>query len=228
MYAMKFQCLYSAILLITLSGCQNSENKKALDNLNFIKEDFIFSIFEENVDESPFHINYAFRTVFFSKELISCFGAINVYDHLPHGWGCYEGKTFCKINGRFKQITLNDLFTTPKQKEFLRSYCEDSLKNTNKQSGCTYFSGEDPLYTSLDYNRIRTFVIDDQFLIIIFQPYSVGGYGDGPFFVKIPYDILSDQWDPANPLISALSNAIASQAYSSSWEEESGFYAMPE
>ena len=93
-----------------LQGCQ--DDTKLLDDLNSIKRDFIQSIFEENFDESPFSINYSLRTVFFSTDLISLFGDIFVYNHLPHGWSYYESKTFYKTNGKFKEITLEDLFTT--------------------------------------------------------------------------------------------------------------------
>ena len=178
-------------------------------------------IFEENVDESPFHIGYNLRTVFFSKEVISLFGEISVYNHMPHGWGYYEGKTLYKKDGEIKEITLADLFTTPNQREFLRAFCENNLKNRNEQH--SYFSGQEPLYTTLAAKDIHTFVIDDKQLIIIFQPYSVGGCGDGPFIVKIPYSILKDHWNPDNPLAPLLEKIISSKMYTSSWNEAEFF-----
>ena len=214
---MKIQLFFLVIISLLFNACQ--DNFSSLDDLNAIKTDFINSILEENFDESPFHINYSFRTVFFSKDLISLFGEIHVYNHLPHGWSLYESKTFCKVNGKFKEITLENLFPTPQQKEFLRSYCEASLK----KDPCTYFSGNDVLYTTLDQTQLHTFVLDDQFLIIIFQPYSVGGCGDGPFHVKIPYQDLKDKWNSDNFLIPVLNRVLLSKDFTSSWDAEN-FY----
>ena len=215
---MKSHLIISLALLRLMTGCKGCNGPKPLDDLSSIKRDFLQSIFQEPVDESPFSIHYTFRTVFFSKNVISLFGEISVYDHLPHGWGTYEGKTFCKINNQFQEIALNDLFTKPEQKEFLRSYCENELKNTYGQ--LTYLAGENPLCQSLTEKQLRTFVIDDQFLIIIFQPYSVGGCGDGPFVVKIPYKQLEGHWDPANPLKSLIPKIVSSQSFTSSWDED--------
>ncbi len=204
-------------LFLFLTSCIKNDHKEKLDDLNSIKKDFISSVLQENVDESPFHMNYSFRTVFFSQDLVSFLGEILVYDHLPHGWSRFEGKTLYRIHGKFQEITLDDLFETPEQKEFLRSYCENNLKYKNEQG--TYFSGKEPLMTKLDQNCLRTFVVDRCFLIIIFQPYQVGGCGDGPFVVKIPYDELKNQWNPKNPLINLLTRVLASKEHSSSWNE---------
>lgn len=157
-------------------------------------------------------MRYSLRTVLVSKELISLFGEVSLYTHLPHGHGDYEGKTYCKINNRFKEIFLDDIFTTSEQKEFLRSYCEKNLQ----QQPRTYFSGSKPLCKHLEINDIKTFVLDDRFLILIFQPYCAGNYVDGPVVVKIPYDELKDRWDPENPI--AL--IIPITHFTSSWDKE--------
>lgn len=198
--------------LFLLQGCQN--DAKFLDDLNSIKKDFIQSIFNENFDESPFKINYKLQTTFFSHNLISLFGEIFVHDHLPHGWSYYESKTFYKTNGKFQELTLADLFTTPKQWEFLRIYCENALK----KEVASHFSGEEPLYTTLDLEKIQTFVVNEQFLIIVFQPYSVGGGSDGPIHVKIPYNELQDNWSSSHPLTSILTKTLSSGEFTSSWD----------
>lgn len=151
-------------------------------------------------------MHYSMKTVFFSKDLISLFGEINVYDCMPHGWKRYEGKTYVKIKGQFKEIDLSDLFTSSSQKKFLRRYCENCLKNDSM----TYFGGENPLEEELDPEKIRTFVIDDQFLTIIFQPYVAVSSADGPFVVKIPFDHLKGQWDSGNILLPLLQKTVLS------------------
>lgn len=182
-------------VLFLLSACGDSSK-----NLSTFKQDFIERLFDGNVDEGPFQMRYSLRTVLFSKEVISLFGEIDLYTNLPHSYGRYEGKTYCKINSKYQEITLDDLFTTPAQKEFLRLYCENDLK---KQS-CNYFTDKAPLRANLEAKDLDTFVVDDRFLILIFQPYSVGNYVDGPFFVKIPFEDLKGHWNSKNPLASLL------------------------
>jgi len=222
---MRIQYLIHIVgMLLVLVGCK--DQNKILDDLNGIKKGFLDEIVQEDVIESPFHIGYTFRTVFFSKEVVSLFGEIDVYNHLPHGWKYYEGKTLCKIDGRFREITLDDLFKTSSQKEFLRKYCEENLKCENEQS--TYFSGENPLLTVLDRKHLHAFVVDCQFLVLIFQPYCVGGCGDGPFIVKIPYEQLKGHWNSESSLVINLERVISSQSFTSSWEQGEWIYREKE
>ena len=134
--------------------------------------------------------------------------------HLPHGWIRYEGKTYVKTNGSFKEITLNDLFPQPSQKEFLRSYCENFLKN---HGDCSYFQGTDPLRDHLDQELIKVFVVDHESLILVFQPYAVGGFADGPFTVKIPFTELIGKWQAGNPLEKQLP---ITKNFLSSWDKD--------
>lgn len=206
-------------LFLFLVGCKRTTNSSnCLDDLSAIKKEFLHSILQEDVNESPFHIHYSLKTVLFSQDLVSLFGEISVYDHLPHGWGKYEGKTFCKINGQFREITLDELFHSSEQKEFLRNYCENDLKRTYGE--LTYLASMKEVCPSLPLQVIRTFVADERFLIIIFQPYSVGGCSDGPFVVKIPYESLEGHWSATNPLKNCVSRVISSQSYTSCWGED--------
>jgi len=202
-----------SVLLVT--GCERQEKNAIANDLNSIKKNFLLSILESQVEESPFHMNYSLRTVFFSADIVSLFGEIHVYDHLPHGWWRYEGKTLCRIQGKLKEVELGDLFSTVDQKEYLRKYCENSLKSDS----ISYFSGEDPLRTRLEFEDMRTFIIDDKFLIVFFQPYTVGGLGDGPPQVKIPYEHLKDKWNTSHPLTQLIDKTISSKFYTASWDQ---------
>ncbi|HNA62511.1 MAG TPA: hypothetical protein PKW79_05500 [Rhabdochlamydiaceae bacterium] len=204
MYSILF---YSLFLLVV--GCERQPKDVRLDNLNAIKVDFLQSILKGNVDESPFHLNYSLRTVFFSSEIISVFGELQVYSHLPHGWAKYEGKTYCRISGEFQEIKLGDLFPNPSQKEFLRSFCEDNLKT---QPG-SYFSGQFPVRSALREDEIKYFVLDDQCLIIFFQPYTIGGLGEGLMHVRIPYNLLKGKWKDTHPILLCLDRLMTSKAY---------------
>lgn len=83
----------------------------------------------------------------------------------------------------------------------------------------TLFSDKNSLLTVLDQKHLHTFVVDHKFLIIIFEPYCVGGCGDGPFVVKIPYEHLREHWDSKNPFVANLEKVISSQPFTSSWEQ---------
>lgn len=193
----------------------SSEQKKRFNNLEEIKKDFIATILTESIlDEGPFQMNYHLRAILFSDNVVSLMGDVFVFAHLPHGWIRYEGKTYVKTNGSFKEISLNDLFPQPSQKEFLKRYCENFFKY---QGDCSYFQGTEPLCDHLDQELIKTFVVDHESLILIFQPYAVGGFADGPFTVKIPFNELIGQWQPGNPLEKQLP---ITKNFLSSWDKD--------
>ena len=100
--------LFMAIL--TLCSC-GDRDIALLDDLSSLKKQFIAEVLEGAIDECPFNLSYNLRTVFYSKELISLFGELHHYTHLPHGWTKYEGRTFYKKNGKFIPLILSDLIT---------------------------------------------------------------------------------------------------------------------
>lgn len=209
-------------LLLIFTAC-SSDSNKGLGNIEEIKKDFIATILTESVlDEGPFQMNYHLRGILFSDNVVSLMGDVFVYDHLPHGWVRYEGKTYIKTDGSFKEIELNDLFPEPSQKEFLRSYCETFLK---QNGDCSYFRGIDPQCDHLDQELIKTFVVDHESLILVFQPYAVGGFADGPFTVKIPLTTLIGKWQPRNPLENHLP---ITKNFLSSWDSENWIYDVQE
>jgi hypothetical protein len=170
-----------------------------LNDLNASKHNFIKEVLNQSPDEGPFSMSYALDTSFCSDTVLSLLGKIYIFDHLPHGYEQYEGLTFYKENGKYIPIALEDLFSTPTQKEWLRKCCEDFLKTDSIPS--SYFVGETPLLTSLDSKLIHTFVLEPDGLCIIFQPYTVAGGTDGPPVIKIPYKIARAHWNASNPLI---------------------------
>ena len=200
-------------LLLIFTACSSDSNKR-LDNIEELKKEFIATILTESVlDEGPFQMNYHLRAVLFSDNVVSLIGEVFVYDHLPHGWIRYEGKTYIKTRNSFKEITLNDLFPKSSQKEFLRSYCKNFLK---KDNNCNYFQAPDPLREHLDQEVIKVFVVDHESLILVFQPYAIGGFADGPFTVKIPFTELIGKWQAGNPLEKQLP---INKNFLSSWDK---------
>jgi hypothetical protein len=201
-------------LLLIFTTCSSGSNKK-VDNIEEIKKDFITTILTKSVlDEGPFQMNYQLRAILFSDNVVSLMGEVFVFAHLPHGWIRYEGETYVITNGSFKKITLNDLFSLPSQKEFLRSYCENFLKH---DKNCNYFQDADSLCDHLDQELIKVFVVDHESLILIFQPYAVDGFADGPFTVKIPFTELIGKWQADNPLEKQLP---ITKNFLSSWDKD--------
>lgn len=205
--------IYLCLLLI-FTACSSDANK-TLNKIEEVKRDFIATVLTESIlDEGPFQMNYHLRTTLVSDNVVSLIGDIFVFAHLPHGWTRYEGKTYVKTNGFFKEIALKDLFSEPNQKEFLRSYCENFFKH---HGDCSYFRGCDPICKHLDPELIKTFVVDHESLILVFQPYSVGGLGDLPWIVKIPFTELIGKWQTGNPLEKHLPITIN---FLSSWDKD--------
>lgn len=208
---MKIICL---ILLLVFTACSSDSNKR-FDNIEEIKKNFIATILTESVlDEGPFQINYHLRAILFSDNVVSLMGEAFVFAHLPHGWIRYEGKTYVKTNGSFKEIKLDDLFPQASQKEFLRSYCDNFLK---KDNNCNYFQGVDPLCDHLDQALIKVFVVNHESLILVFQPYAVDGFADGPSTVKIPFTELIGKWQTGNQLEKQLP---ITKNFISSWDKD--------
>ncbi len=204
---------YLFLTAAAFTGC-SFDAKKGFYNIEEIKKDFIATLLtESSLDEGPFHMDYNLRSILFSDDIVSLFGTVFVYAHMPHGWIRYETKTFVKDKGVFKEIVLNDLFPQASQKEFLRSYCEDFFKH--RCDNCSYFQGSEPLQDYLELGLIKLFAVDHESLIIIFQPYEVGGFADGPFCVKILFTELVGKWQAGNPIEKHLP---ITKNFLSSWE----------
>lgn len=200
------------LMLLNFTAC-SSGKEEGFKNLEEIKNDFITTILNESVlDEGSFQMNYHLRTVLYSDNIVSLMGEVFVYDHLPHGWIRYEGKTYVKTNEAFKEITLDDLFPQASQKEFLRSYCENFFKNNQDFNYLT-----DEATWQLNQELINVFVVDHESLIIIFQPYAVGGFADGPYTVTIPFSELIGKWQNGNPLEKQLP---INKNFLSSWDKD--------
>lgn len=201
-------------LLFIFTAC-SSDTDKGFNNIEEIKNNFITTILTESaLDEGPFQMNYHLRAILFSENIVSFMGDVFVFAHLPHGWTRYEGKTYVKTNGSFKEISLNDLFPEPSQKEFLRSYYDNFFKC---HDDCSRFLEADPLRDHLDQELIKTFVVDHESLILIFQPYLVGGLADVPITVKIPFNELIGKWQAGNPLEKQLP---ITKNFLSSWDKD--------
>jgi lipopolysaccharide export LptBFGC system permease protein LptF len=192
------------------SAAPKKEIRKQADDLNALKQEFISSILEANVDESPFDLYYTFRTVFFSNDIVSFFGEANVYDQ-DSNWEFFEAKTYYKNNGKFTPITLDDLFVTTQQKDFLKNYIEQVV-TANKVEACN----------PIEQNYLQNFTLTDKSLLVVLQP-KVGVCDQEPLIVSLPFESLKDQWKPDNPIAKTLPQVLESKSYTSGWDEDQFF-----
>jgi len=211
--------LWCYLIVVLLTSCQQQDIKSnTMNDLSGFRSEFFKKALSSNIEEAPFGFNYSLRTIFFSKNVVSLFAELTVQDRLPHGKKQYEGKTFYKSGDQWRELHLGELFHTQDQKETLRKACENGLKNIS----LSYFSGNPPLRTTLAYDDIDTFVIDSHHLIIVFQPYSVGGRIDTPFTIKIPLTSIQSYGKESHSIFSLLAKTVESDLYISCWDSECG------
>lgn len=200
------------LTLASLTGCENANRGdpsplKQKNDLNSLKEDFLSSTFKGNIEDSPYDMHYALKTVFFSPNLISLLSDTDIYDASGEPKEFFEGKTYYKNNDKFEEVKISDIFTTETQKEFLNNYLEkivqDSGGNICKPIGENYSAS--PL-------------INEKALIIILQPTEK--CNDRAHFVAIPYNQLKNEWNPSSTLARLLPQILNSKSYNVSWDEE--------
>jgi hypothetical protein len=209
--------------LVVTSLCCSSIDAEPFQQLDTSKSRFIESVLNPEMIDGPLCMSYELSTVFLSSDLVSLFGTYLEYTCLPHHNIRYEGINYYKLHGQFVRIALRDIFVTDKQWEFLRVYCERDLR----KQGLSYFCSEPPLRLQLDSKLIYTFVFDHESLIIVFQPYGVGGLADGPFTVRIPFSVLELQCE--HPLFGLMKTVMTSQSWVSAWDSENPRYSsLPE
>lgn len=215
---MKIKLLALCLSLLTFPGCATNENPKTdiskkMNDLNTIKQDFIASILQGEVNDSPFDMSYSLRTVFFSQDIISIFGEIDVYDHLAQSKESYEGKTYCKINDKFTPVSIGDIFSTPAQKEFFNQYCAKVIAD-----------GGQTLCGTLENDYLKSFVINESALIVILQP-ALEKCEEKTMLVSIPFDQIKEKWNPSSSLARLLPQVLKSKAYTNSWDDDQFFAA---
>jgi hypothetical protein len=180
------------LLLPLLAVCPKAHS----DGLDAIRRNFLENVLKADKEEGPFNLHVRMETTFCSPDIISVREELNEYVGLPHGRSWYHGRAFCRVEGQFRELAFEDLFKTSEQREWLCSYCESELR----EQPCSYLGGSNPLCTSLDFAALSSFIVDDHFFTILFQPYVVGGWADGPFVVTIPHEQLRRRWADDNPL----------------------------
>ena len=150
--------------------------------------------------DEDYGVSYALFPVYVKPTLISIFGCEN-QGRGAHGCSDYEGKTFWRNGDSILEVTLDDLFIKESgYRLFILQYCENALKT----SGYGYYSYRKEFLPELSLNDFDVFVLTERGVMIVFSAYKVGGWGDGPDTLEIPYSDLKKFIDPQGPLKSVL------------------------
>ncbi len=150
----------------------------------------------DHIEEDGPEFSYALFPVYQTSNLISIYGyAFQV--RYSHGSISYEGKTYWQNGNEIIELTLNDLFVKGSgYRQFLLQYCENHFK----ASGYGYYSSLKEMLPELYSEDLDIFVLTKQGLMIVFRPYRVGGWADGPDTLLIPYIKLKEFIDAFGPL----------------------------
>jgi len=179
--------------------------EKAIKNhMHKLEEDFVHEItdrydhnqFDEYYDGPNRNLEYVLAPTYCSPDLISLFGSCYRYYACPHGCIQQEGKTFWKKGDAIGEATFSDLFVNEQEaKEHIANICE------NRTQENTYKIEE------IQAQHITAFTITEKGLAIIFQPFILGSWTEGPDYVLIPYEELRAWIHPEGPLQPLLQNS---------------------
>ena len=151
---------------------------------SFVKK-VVSNIYDAS-DDHDFYARSNARVTYFSENIISFFMENIEHTGLPHEIKQYETRNFFKKGSRFYEKKLSDLFCKKEQVEFIKNYCEMIFKKIET----SYFYGKNAIKNNLNNSELSNYYFEKDGLVIVFQPYVVGSSEDGPFLVKIPYEIL--------------------------------------
>lgn len=163
---------------------------------NFIKQE---QIIQEDIDQGfgDCFLCFDLFPAYFSSNLISIYGYELQQRACPHGWTHYYGKNFWKKGTTIREIALSHIFIQESDWcNFLLSYCDTYFKNTEYG----YYKTDYGITPELEPKDLDTFILTEKGLMIIFQPYRVWGWADGPSSITIPYENIKGFIDPNGPL----------------------------
>jgi len=165
--------------------------------VNEIVDRYDHGEFDEYYDGPSRNLDYRLIPTYYSEDLISLYGCCFRYYAHPHGCIRYEGRTFWEKDHAIRELALDELFIQDSgYTSFIIGYCEAVLKAT----GAGYYTPDYPIVPVITPFDIRTFILTKKGMTIIFQPFIVGTWTEGPDYVVIPYEDLKPFIRPQGPL----------------------------
>ena len=135
----------------------------------------------------PWTIQTQHTVLYYSPTLIS----LQTYDHSymggAHGSYDFGGRCFVLRDGRAHELTLKDLFR-PGSK-FVRRLSDLCIAGLQKKGASGVPDGEGE---GLKLKDLATFQVTPEGLTFIFNPYTMGCYAEGGYWVDVPWKRISD------------------------------------
>jgi hypothetical protein len=150
--------------------------------------------FKENPERvKEWYYQYDTGIEYASPTLVSLLVFVDDFLGGAHGMHFYTSQNYSITNGKVKTLSLDDLFT-PGYMPALSKVIIDDLK---KQDAFWVSTGE---ITKLDRKDLDTFTITPTGIEFYFDPYAVGPYAQGAFFVTLPYKVMKSYIGASSPL----------------------------
>jgi hypothetical protein len=132
-------------------------------------------------------------------DLISVFFARSTYHGGVHPNFEYVSHAFGIVNAKAKLLALADLFDVGKDPYATLSPV--ALPKLKARGASSVTSGE---IKRLDKKTLRAWVVTPRAITLLFEPYAVASYAEGPYEIKIEFRELADAWDDKGPIRSLL------------------------
>ncbi len=181
--------------------------KEVFDNFTreFADEEQVIEEFNKEakaIDFDKRQVSYILTPTYASPRLVSVFGELHEYSGLPHGRTRYSAYNYRRDEKELHEVTLKDLFSPDKNfADFIVDYCTSTLKT--EKIGYT-----DDLFPEFKPEDLHVFTLSKNGLTIIFRPYHVGGWADGPYSITIPFQTLMPYIRPNGPLDELIEKAV--------------------
>lgn len=139
-------------------------------------------------------------------DLISAYSTLYSYTGGAHGMTFFAPVNVGLVNGKPKDLTLEDLFQ-PGSGARWRSALAVKSRLVDMPQALWFKPDADPSMKPVDSDLIRQWILTPTSIVFIIEQYIAGPYAYGPIFVKIPYTAFGDQLNPNGPLTPLLQTA---------------------
>lgn len=132
-------------------------------------------------------------------DLVSAYVTSYWYTGGAHGMTYFDPINFGLVDGKAKELTLEDLFQPDSG---ARWRCALAVKSRLKDmpQALWFKPDADPSMRPMDSDLIRQWILTPTSIVFLIEQYIAGPYSSGPIFVKIPYTAFGDQLNPRGPL----------------------------
>lgn len=168
-------------------------NELIINHVNQAHQDFITEPAGKN--EYRRDLSYIESIIYYSEEFVSLLFTRWVYfEGAAHGNTFYETKNYWFKDHTLHVLGLSDLFQKDSHYiEVLSQYCIQDLKH---QKAMWVLDGS---ITEFSKSSLSVFVVNPHAIEFYFAPYLAGPYSDGPYQVRVPWEVLSEWLDPNGP-----------------------------